>query len=150
MKKNLFTLVLSLLVLLPITGCKDKNNNPETLAGSVERPVWTAPEDYDKTSTMSVVAKVDLKIQYPELAADYALNSQDLLAAFAGDKCLGIASPTDGLFHLMVTSTEGSFTLRYYSAQYRNLFTTDPIVFQTDARLGTPDHPYTPKLALMQ
>ena len=143
--RNFSKIILCALLLLA-AGCKD-NNEPKTLYGSVVRPAWAVSEDHDYSS-MTAVVKVDLKIQYPEMAADYALNSQDLLAAFAGDKCLGVASPNEGLFYLMITSTEGSVTLRYYSAQYKNLFEAEPFTFQTDAMLGTPDHPYSPAFVL--
>ena len=71
---------------------------------------------------MTAVVKVDLKAQYPEKASDWQLNDNDLLAAFNGETCLGVASPKEGLFFLYIAGTEGAVTLRYYSAHYKNFF----------------------------
>ena len=105
-------------------GCQ--KNEPETFFSDKTRPSWTSPQKSDMSSSMTAVVKVDLKAQYPETAADFVLDANDLLAAFSGETCLGTASPQDGLFFLYiaspVTGNPSSVTLRYYSSHYKNIF----------------------------
>ena len=138
-------------LMLIVSGCKsDPQKDPtnpvapdtpvdppaptETLKGDIARPTWMAPSDYDYTSSMTAVLKVDLLAAYPELAKDFVLQDKDLLAAFIGDKCLGVASPTDGLFYMYIVGSEGSVTLQYWSAFYSNTFVAkNAFDFQNDA-----------------
>ena len=145
-------------VTICFAGCKKDKNDPEqqtqpqqteTLAGNVARPTWTAPEVSDMSSSMTAVVKVDLKAQYPETAADFVLDNNDLLAAFSGETCLGTAQPQEGLFFLYiaapVTGNPSSVTLRYYSAHYKNLFeAVNALTFANDAHLGTIAEPFKP------
>ena len=106
MKPQFLTLATCALLLLA-AGCKPKEEpiDPQkALYGNVARPEWVAPEDYDYTSSMTAVIRVDLKAQYPDAAADFVLDDQDLLAAFIGDECCGVATPQDGLFYLYISS----------------------------------------------
>jgi len=152
MKKSfIFALCsLSMVMLVLFSGCKkDKEQAPETFVSDMARPVWTAPEKSDMTSSMTAVVKVDLKAQYPNIAADFALNDNDLIAAFAGETCLGVAQPQDGLFFLYiaapVTGNPSSVTLRYYCAHYKNLFEAkDAFRFINDDHLGTIAEPFIP------
>ena len=145
MKKHLYIFVLCTLSLCTLVGCK--KDEPETFISDQARPVWTAPEAGDMTSSMTAVVKVDLKAQYPEKASDWQLNDNDLLAAFNGETCLGVASPKEGLFFLYIAGTEGAVTLRYYSAHYKNFFEAkDAFTFANDAHLGTVAEPFVPTL----
>ena len=97
---------------------------------------------FDLTSSMTAVVKVDLKAQYPNIAKDFVLDDTDLLAAFSGDICLGVTSPDEGLFYLYIGVpigvTPSSVTLRYYSAHYKNLFEhKDAFPYLNDECLGT-------------
>ncbi len=157
MRKHLYIFVLCTLSLYTLVGCKnDKNKEPETFVSNVARPTWTISADYDFTSSMTAVVKVDLAAQYPDKAADFILDSNDLLAAFSGNTCLGIASPQDGLFFLYIvspssdtssslTDTPSSITLKYYSACYKNLFETiDTFEFKNDDIIGSVSNPFVP------
>lgn len=143
MRKQLYIFVLCTFALCAFFGCKEKNK-PESFLSDKARPTWTAPADYDYTSSMTAVVKVDLKAQYPEKAADFVLDDNDLLAAFSGETCLGVASPDDGLFYLYIAGTDESMvSLRYYSAHYKNLFEAkDAFPFVNDAHLGTVAEPF--------
>ena len=148
MKKNLY-LVLCLLAALTlvVSGCKkDKEAEPETFNGNVAAPTWTAPSKYDYNSTMTAVIKVDLKTQYPTIAADWKSSENDLLAAFAGDQLVGLGNQIEaGLYNLMIVDAEDEITLRYYSVYYKNLFEAkDAFPYHKDDRLGTPDSPFIP------
>ena len=148
MKKNLY-LVLCLLAALTlvVSGCKkDKEAEPETFDGNVAAPTWTAPSKYDYNSTMTAVIKVDLKAQYPTIAANWKSSENDLLAAFAGDQLVGLGNQIEaGLYNLMIVDAEGEITLRYYSVYYKNLFEAkDAFPYHKDDRLGTPDRPFVP------
>ena len=148
MKKLYFICMLAVVVIC-FAGCKKDTNAPETFNGNVARPTWTAPEVSDMSSSMTAVVKVDLKAQYPETAADFVLDDNDLLAAFSGETCLGTAQPQEGLFFLYiaapVTGNPSSVTLRYYSAHYKNLFeAVNAFPFVNDTQQGTPDIPFIP------
>jgi len=169
--KNCSILVLCALLLLAV-GCKKEQNAPEqqqpsqeqpqpqpqpdpepteTLAGNVARPSWTAPDVYDMTSSMTALIKVDLKAQYPKLAADYKLDANDVLGAFSGDTCLGVGTIVDGLFFIYIDATQGAVTLRYWSAQYKNLFEAkDAFPYANESKIGTVAQPYTPKWSVVK
>lgn len=154
-------------VLLMAAGCKSSPKeeptpdprNPEepvtptppeeTLKGDIARPTWTAPDDYDYTISMTAVVKVDLSASYPELAKDFELQDNDVLAAFCGDKCLGTISPNDGLFYLYIVETEGNVSLQYWSGYYTNTFVAkDAFEFKNGAHIGTVSDPLTPKFTV--
>lgn len=152
MKKQVYILVLCTLVLTAFFGCKEKNK-PESFLSDKARPTWTAPSDYDYTSSMTAVIQVDLTAQYPDIAKDFVLNDNDLLAAFSGETCLGTASPQDDLFFLYIaspSSLQGEdggrlVTLRYYSAHYKNLFEAkDAFPYVSDSNQGSVDTPFLP------
>ncbi len=148
-------LVISTLVL---SGCKkNKEKEPETFVSNVSLPVWTAPADYDYSASMTAVVKVDLAALYLEKAADFVLKDDDLLAAFSGETCLGVASPKEGLFYLYMATplsltsenALGKVTLRYYSAHFKNVFVAiDAFEFKNDERIGTVSAPFEPKLVV--
>ncbi len=158
-RRNKFSLysVLCILSVLAVSfaGCKKDSekepDNPQpqtTLYGSVARPAWTAPEKFDFTSSMTAVVKVDLKAQYPNIAKDFVLDDTDLLAAFSGDVCLGVAAPDEGLFYLYIAGpNEQMVNLKYYSAHYKNLFEhKDAFPYLNDECLGTVAEPFIPIL----
>ena len=141
--------MLLLAAALCFAACKKDKNEPETFNGDVARPTWTAPTKYDYSSSMTAVIKVDLKAQYPDLAADFVLNANDMLAAFSGETCLGIAKYEEDLFFLYiaapVTGNPSSVTLRYYSAHYKNLFeAVNAFPFVNDTQQGTTAEPFKP------
>ena len=124
---------------------------PQSLSGNVARPNWTAPTDGEIISSMTAVIRVDLLAQYPNAAKDFVLTGDDLMAAFSGEKCLGVSSPEDGIFYLYIAGTEGAVTLRYWSGHYKNLFVaTDAFVFKNDDHLGTVTAPLTPAFLVAQ
>ena len=140
--------MLLLAAALCFAACKKDKNEPETFNGDVARPTWTAPTKYDYSSSMTAVTKVDLKAQYPDLAADFVLNANDMLAAFSGETCLGIAKYEEGLFFLYIcgqTSNSAAVTLQYYSAHYKNLFEAlNAFPFVNDTQQGTTAEPFKP------
>lgn len=156
MKTNLLTIISCGLLLLA-AGCKPKepvNPDKQNLSGNVARPEWVAPEDYDYTSSMTAVVKIDLAAKYPSAATDFVLDDQDLLAAFIGDECLGIAAPQDGLFYLYIaapTANANAITLRYWSAHYKNLFVADDAFpFVNDDQKGSFNAPFVPTLEVVK
>ncbi len=156
MKKHfIFALCsLSMVLLVLFSGCKNKEQDPETFVSNKTRPAWTAPEKFDPTSSMTAVVKVDLKAQYPSIAADFVLNENDLLGAFAEEQCLGVAQLQEGYFFIYINSpaeSSSQVTLRYYSAFYKNLFEAkDAFPFKNDDILGTIADPYIPSLAVVK
>ena len=162
--KHGLLVVLCTLALVAFVGCKNEEKESETFVGNVSRPAWTAPADYDYTSSMTAVVKVDLKAQYPVTGKDFVLNDSDLLAAFSGETCLGVVEPlslegdpAEALFFLYITTPspfkgepEG-VSLRYYSTHYKNLFEAkDAINFVNDAHLGTVDEPLVPSFVVVK
>ncbi|MCR5326583.1 MAG: hypothetical protein K6E37_07555 [Bacteroidales bacterium] len=95
---------------------------------------------------MTVIAQVDLTATYPELTPnDWQVDTNDLLAAFAGGECIGVASPVDSLFFLYVTSPlqeNDDIILQYYSYRLRNIFQASSVLhFENDGRLGSVSDP---------
>jgi hypothetical protein len=155
--KKLYFICMLAVVAICFAGCKKDTNAPESFNGNVERPTWTAPEASDMSSSMTAVVKVDLKAQYPETAADWQRLDNDLLAAFAGETCLGIGAWKEeaGAYWLYiaapVTGNPSSVTLRYYSAHYKNLFiAADAFPFRNDDHLGTVAEPLMPTLVVVK
>ena len=153
MKRHLSAL-LSCLLLLAVTGCKDKNTTPQSLKGNEARPTWTAPDEYDYSSSLAPVLRLLLEAQYPTRAADFTISEDDLLAAFAGNQCLGVTEPQDGLFYLFIAGPDTEeqttgITLRYWSAHYTNLFVAEnAFPFVNDDQKGTIAEPFVPVLKL--
>ena len=156
-KKKLMTIASCALLLLA-TGCKKDEPKPQpepapSFVSDKERPTWAAPEDYDYTSSMTAVIAVDLITPYPEQAADFIVEEQDLIAAFIGDECLGVASPDDNYFYLYIaspSSNSAAVTLRYYSAHYKNLFEAkDAFPYSNDSHLGSVAAPFVPNLEVV-
>ena len=153
MKGKFFTLITC--VLLVLAGCKDKPKEPDSIIGTTERPAWTNPEDYDMSSSMTAIVQVDLSATYTAeqlAAANYAQTANDLLAAFSGDQCLGVAEQVDGLFFLYITTPEdgGNVTLKHYSSVLKNIFTAQPVPFRNDTQLGTVGEPYSPEWTVVK
>ena len=164
MKKLLCIASCGLLLLL--AGCKKEEPKPQpqpdpqpqeqSLAGNVERPTWTTTDDYDYTSSMTAVIRVDLKEQYPEAAKDFAVNENDLLAAFVGEDCLGVAELVDSLYFLFINSPKeqaeaAKVSLRYYSTQYKNLFVAaDAFAYVNNDTIGTYNAPYVPAFVVAE
>ena len=126
----------------------------ETIAGNVAQPNWQLPADYDMTSSLTAIVKVDLALSFKaEQLAGWKLAEGDKLAAFDGDQCLGLASPKDGLFMLYVTAPQEGHpvSLKYYSAAVKNLFAaTETIVYKNDEVLGSIAQPYTPNWVIVK
>lgn len=154
--RNFSKLILCALLLFA-AGCKDKNeptsdptSDPQSIVGDLPVPAWTPAMEYDMTSSMTLIVKVDLSITYPEQVASIGWNTSpnDLLAAFDGTNCIGIANCQDGLFFIYVTAPKdgNQFTLTYYSAQLKNLFDAEQTIsFHNDAIIGSVAAPFTPK-----
>ena len=79
-------------------ACKNGQNAPdapaeyEPIAGNLPKPEWTAVADYDMTASMTAVVKVE-KLNNQEMYDKIANDREALLAAFAGEECLGVAKP---------------------------------------------------------
>ena len=153
MKKG-FILFISCAMLMLVACDKDKKNKPETITGESSAPAWSSPVDYDMTSSMTAVVRVDLAISYSEqvaaLGKEY-ITDGDMLAAFSGDVCLGVDTmkqENNGLFFLFITapeSTDNNVQLKYYSSVLKNIFiASEPLTFRNDDVLGTVSEPLTP------
>lgn len=157
MKTKLLT-IMSCALLLLVAGCKkEESKDIQSLKGNEARPTWVAPEEYDYTSSMTSVIRVDLKAQYPTAAADFAVSDNDVLAAFIGEECVGVAELLDGLFYLYIagpkeqTENVQKVSLRYWSAQYTNLFVAaDAFAFVNDGNQGTVGAPFVPVLVVKE
>ena len=166
--KHQFIILASCTLLLLAAGCKKTVNEPDSvtpdpepqpevvvLTGNVARPTdWTVSEDYDYSSSMTAVVRVDLMQQYPDAAQDFVLTDDDLLGAFGDDgTCLGVVSPDEeGLFYLFIagpTSVSEAVILRYWSGHYSNLFVAEPFPFVNDGQQGSYAEPYVPDFRKM-
>ena len=145
-------------LLLIAAGCKKKSGQePQTLLSNHSRPDWQLTDDNDPTQSMTAVIQVDLNTCYTEElnGTEYTLSDKDLLAAFADDELLGLASPQDGLFYLYICaptqeqSSPQNIRFRYYSDQLRNIFVSmETVPFFNNQLLGSPTLPFTPTFVI--
>lgn len=162
MKTKFMTIAICALLLFA-AGCKDNNQpstDPKSIAGNIEKPSWAAPTDYDMTASMTAIVKVDLAKTYPvEVANDkWQITEGDLLAAFSGEKCLGVDTlnaDLSGLFFLYISGQNGDnnedVQLRYYSTTLKNIFVSKELIpFSNDAELGSVSAPYSPEFAVKE
>ena len=166
MKKHLFFQYLIIFLVLSLfVACKKENingptpgesDNPggnvptsEIPSGNIATPDWQVSSDYDYSSSMTVIAQVDLTMSYTALTPnDWQVDTADLLAAFAGSECIGVTKPVDSLFFLYITSPSQDnedISLRYYSVRLRNIFQADNVFpFENGARHGSTTNPVRP------
>ena len=157
--RNCNLLLLSIL-LLSVAGCKKDVNEPQTVPvpvpateeqtihGNQPRPSWVVTDESNLLSSMTAIIKVTTL--NGQAIDDAMVGADDLLAAFIGEKCVGIAEYKDGLFYLYLSAEEGTVTLRYYSAYYTNLFEVkDAFVYRNNASIGTVSEPYCPQWVVM-
>ena len=164
MKKHLFFLAfMAFLVVCLVAGCnkeEDDNNNsvhteePVIPIGNIPTPDWHVPSDYDYSSSMTVIAQVDLTETSKLTPDDWAVDTADLLAAFAGEECIGVTKPVNNLFFLYVTSPSQDneeILLRYYSTRLRNVFQAKtPLTFVNGDRIGSVNDPLRPLFESME
>ena len=145
--RNCKLLLLSIL-LLSVAGCKKGVNEPQTIHGNQPRPSWVVTDESNLQS--SVTATIKVTTLNGQAIDDTMVGADDLLAAFIGEECVGIAEYKDGLFYLYLSAEEGNVTLRYYSAYYTNLFEVkDAFVYRNNASIGTVSEPYCPQWVVM-
>ena len=148
------------ILLLSVAGCKKDVNEPQpvpvpvpateeqTIHGNQPRPSWVVTDESNLLSSMTAIIKVTTL--NGQAIDDTMVGADDLLAAFIGEKCVGIAEYKDGLFYLYLSAEEGTVTLRYYSAYYTNLFEVkDAFVYRNNASIGTVSEPYCPQWVVM-
>lgn len=129
----------------------DPQPEVESIASDKSAPTWAAPSEYDMTASMTAIIRVDLSMTYSAeqiQAGNYQLSENDVLAAFSGETCLGVAEQIDGLFYLYITSPsdDSQVKFRYYSATLKNNFVSrESVPFSNDSSLGTVSSPYTPE-----
>ena len=141
-------LLLLSILLLSVAGCKKDVNEPQTIHGNQPRPSWVVTDESNLLSSMTAIIKVTTL--NGQAIDDTMVGADDLLAAFIGENCVGIAEYKDGLFYLYLSAEEGTVTLRYYSAYYTNLFEVkDAFVYRNNASIGTVSEPYCPQWVVM-
>ena len=153
--RNCKALALCALLLFAVSCKKDSKDEPspapgtQSITGNVSTPSWAVSDDYDMTSSMTVIASVDLSLTYADQvqSTGWTVEEDDLLAAFDGNQCIGMAKPSEGLFYLYVTapSNGSEVTLKYYSAKLKSIFRSEQtLVYRNDGTEGTVANPYTP------
>ncbi len=159
MKKYVYIIALLLLAV----GCTEKNQ-AKSIIGNETPPQWNVTEDYDLTLSMTMIVKIDMEKSYPEQVKAYLASnpngkinhSDDILAAFSGDQCVGYAQPgQDGLFYLFVAmpaqESHAKIQLKYYSVVLRNIFiASEQYLFTSDQRWGSADEPIVPTLLVLE
>ena len=155
MKK--FRNVMILCALLLVAGCTSEE--PDAISGDVATPTWADPTSYDMTASMTAIVDVNLSYSFPAQVANLKnplTKDGDLLAAFDGETCLGVAKLVDGLYFLYITapvsgteSESAPVTLKYYSKDLKNIFVgTETITFRNDTQLGSIAEPYIPRFVV--
>lgn len=163
--KRIMFIVSCILLLSGAAGCGNDDDDDvlqRQTFNTVSRPRWAVSEDYDYSSSMTAIIRVDVSSLFPNDTAQHQVNSQDLLAAFIDNQCCGVESPVegeDGLFFLFITQPvndeeftgTADVTLRYWSAQYKNIFEAkNAFPFVNDGREGTVSQPFMPSFDIMK
>lgn len=155
MKRNI--IVLAALMGLAFTGCKRESitspiapGNPELPTSGIDTPAWCVDTNYDYSSSMTAVVRVELSLSYPQMGDGWQLSPYDLVGAFCGERCVGVAGPTGSLFFVYITPPDANstepITLRYYSAVLRNVFYSDEAFpFKNGDQQGTVTNPLRPR-----
>lgn len=138
--KKFLTLMLVAICCLTVS-CK-KNESYRTF----ERPDWQTTLDGYSVSMTCVMTLDDKIIGY--------VDSEDILAAFIGNECRGVAEYTKDKFFLNIVGTpeENSLiTFKYYSAKNKYLYQEEGLhSFVANGVLGVSDEPYVLQLNLVQ
>ncbi len=111
------------------------------------------PEDFDPQNSMSITMVVE--------GLETSVQEKDKLVAYFDGKCCGVATPyfeeddtTNPRLFLLVSIKEEdlkenpTFTIElcYYSTMSKKLYTAKkPIIYETNARIGSYDNPYSPE-----
>lgn len=141
--------LIALCAVLFLTAC-GKDDEPTSIVGNVGKPVWVAPDDYDITSSMNAIVKVDLSSIYTTSqlsAVNYHQTIDDIVAAFCEEECLGVAPMQDGLFYLFISAPKNgkNITIKHYSAALKHIYATRATIpYSNDGNLGTVSNPCTP------
>lgn len=153
-KYRLFSLMMAAMLSVLVSSC-DRASDPASIIGNEPQPTWTVPEQYDLSSSMTVIAKIDMTGLYTAeqlQAVNYRVSDGDVLAAFCGNTCLGIGEwkADYEAFWLYIVAPENGdeVTLRYYSSVLRHLYAAEPIPYRINTRMGEPSEPYAPVWAL--
>ena len=94
--RNCKALALCALLLFAVSCKKDSKDEPspapQSITGNVSTPSWAVSDDYDMTSSMTVIASVDLSLTYADQvqSTGWTVEEDDLLAAFDGNQCIGL------------------------------------------------------------
>jgi hypothetical protein len=111
-----------------------------------DRPTWQTTLDGYSVSMTCVVTLDKNIIGY--------VDSEDILAAFIGNECRGVAEYTKDKFFLnIVGSPEETslITFKYYSAKNKYLYQEEGLhSFVSNGVLGVSDEPYVLQLSLVQ
>lgn len=154
MKKSIIILIA--LMGLIVTGCQKENisapitpDKPDIPTGILSAPNWNVRPNYDYSSSMTAVVEVDLSLTYPQIGNNWHVDTADMVGAFCGNQCVGVARPSGILFFVYITSPNPSLnshvTLRYYSAVLKNIFYGDvAFPFCNGDRQGTVNNPLRP------
>lgn len=129
-------------------------SRPSVLNGNIESPGWVVDSIYDYSASMTAVVVVDLLQSFPEADGYWSLDNADMLAAFCGDECLGVARPDEGIFFLFIHAPANYatgdnddlfVTLHYYSAKLKNIYVSDiSFPFLNGDRIGSVLSPHCP------
>lgn len=169
MKKIYFVLfALAMVVLLPachkdeddnggnsnsygtIGGGGSTNNNDLEKEGTDERPDWKVIEDYNPTAYMLLTIDED--------NMPVAVSDGDLLGAFVGGECRGLARPAKGIddvmrFYMTICTCEenehenvqGMVVVKYYSAAKHRIYESEEFKFVQGQALGSSTESYSTK-----
>lgn len=154
MKKSIIILIA--LMGLIVTGCERENvtvsdtpDNPGIPTNNLSAPHWVVDTNYDYSSSMTAVVEVDLSLAYPQIGDSWHIDSSDMVGAFCGGQCVGVARPSGTLFFVYITppspGNSEPVTLRYYSSVLKNIFYGDvAFPFYNGDRQGTVNNPLRP------
>lgn len=138
-------------LLLLVVGCNNSEEPEQSIVGYQAKPEWKVSQDYDMSSSMTMIVKVDMTSVYTDQQLSevrFEVKDNDIMAAYADAVCLGLDTLIDGLNHIYVGATsEGveSFRLKYYSSVLKHIYVSESIPYEVQGHKGTIGTPFVPK-----
>jgi hypothetical protein len=125
------------IALLFLVSVISLNCEKEEVFNRYDPPIWTLEQgSYSVNMTAVVVLPPNIK---PYMA------SADMLSAFAGESCRGVASIVGDKFYITIKGSAGELsgiTFKYYSSRNKYLYQAQNCVqFESDLIYGTEDQP---------
>jgi len=157
--KHIISYIILIIVFTFMWSCSKSDDNGSTTPVQVDEPTWnidlsgseTAPTSWSTPSSGIYQFSMTAIIKLSDFLEDYA-DSGDMLSAFIGNDCRGIAKPQivngKSIFFLYIRGNSAEtqkVSFKYYSAKNKITYTCANVVdFTQNATYGQASNPAVP------